>query len=83
MNLIMARADQFNGKSLIVSAEAIAVLLGVDVRTVYRWIEEGRLPKPVTLPGPKRWRRDDIERWIKCGCSVSNLKRAKAAANRS
>lgn len=41
------------------TAAAAARILGVTRRTVYRWLEEGRLPwpiviDPVTMPTPRK-----------------------------
>lgn len=45
----------------------VAVLLGVSIRTVWRWTETGDLPAPARL-GPARrtcrWSRREIERWL-------------------
>jgi predicted DNA-binding transcriptional regulator AlpA len=67
--LMMARSDQApDGKSLLVCAETVAVMLGVSVKTVSNWHLAGKLPKPVRLDGPRRWRRADIEAWVAAGC---------------
>jgi predicted DNA-binding transcriptional regulator AlpA len=66
--LYMARADQANGKCLLVRAEAVAILCGVSVRKISDWANDGVLPKPVCVPGPRRWTRKSIEEWIADGC---------------
>lgn len=38
----------------------VARMLGVSVKTVYRWATAGRIPCVVTLGGHRRFRPDDI-----------------------
>ncbi len=36
----------------------------ISPNTVWRWVREGRFPKPVKLgPGVTAWRLSDLERW--------------------
>ncbi|MBM4230765.1 MAG: AlpA family phage regulatory protein [Gammaproteobacteria bacterium] len=36
----------------------------ISANTVWRWVREGRFPKPVKLgPGVTAWRLSDLERW--------------------
>ena len=38
--------------------------LGVSRSTIYKWVEEGRFPKSVSLGGRSvAWRRVDVETW--------------------
>ena len=44
--------------------------LGVARSTIYRWVDEGHLPKPIVL-GPEshknsttRWLRTEVEHWL-------------------
>ena len=40
-------------------------LLKVSPATIYRWIKEGKFPKPVRLGANMvRWKASDIEVWI-------------------
>jgi len=74
--MMMARSDQApDGKSLLVGADTVAAMLGVSIKTVSNWHLAGILPQPVRLPGPRRWRRRDIEEWIAAGCSRRVWKR--------
>jgi len=50
--------------SLIPSGE-VARLFGVNVTTVARWADEGLLPHIKTPSGQRRFRREDVERFIK------------------
>ncbi|MBV8232945.1 MAG: helix-turn-helix domain-containing protein [Planctomycetaceae bacterium] len=47
---------------------AVADLLGVCERSVWRWTHGGRLPAPVTIGRVRRWRADVIARWIDDNC---------------
>jgi predicted DNA-binding transcriptional regulator AlpA len=54
---------------LLLDARALAGLLSVSVATVWRWAAAGRLPLAVKpSPGVKRWRREQIETWVRWGC---------------
>ena len=77
--LMMARRDQHEGNSLLVGAPAVAALLGKSTRTINRLAEDGHLPPSVKLPGPRMWRRKDIEAWVDAGCSLRAFRRAKQA----
>ena len=37
----------------------LAAYLGIGSSTLYRWISEGRIPKP--LPGTERWDRVSVD----------------------
>ena len=40
--------------------------IGLGRSTIYRWVAEGRFPKPVQLGGyAVAWAEDDIEAWIR------------------
>jgi len=53
---------------LLLSANQVAELLGVSVRTLWRLLSAGKLPAPVRLGGSVRWRNADIRQWIDEGC---------------
>jgi len=40
--------------------------LTLSSATIYRWVKDGRFPKPIRL-GTKmvRWKTSDIEQWLK------------------
>ena len=54
----------------LLSAESLASLLQVSVRTVWRLRSSGRLPRPVRIGGSIRWRAEDVRQWIAQGCPV-------------
>lgn len=52
----------------LLDVNAIAALLGASSRTVRRLADSGRMPRPVSLGRVIRWRRTEIEEWIRDGC---------------
>lgn len=53
---------------LLISAQELAPLLGISVRTLWRLVSEGKVVSPVHLGGSTRWRMDEVRRWIADGC---------------
>lgn len=49
---------------------AVASLLGVSPRHVYRLADGGRMPAPLKLGGSRRWDREAVNDWIAAGCPV-------------
>lgn len=43
----------------------VAAMFGVSVSAVSNWADEGRLPHFRTPGGQRRFRREDVERFIK------------------
>lgn len=40
-------------------------LLGISKSTLYRWIDDGRLPEPIRLgPNVPAWREGDLRDWL-------------------
>ena len=54
----------------LLSAESVARMLQVSVRTLWRLRSSGKLPKPVKVGGSIRWRADDVHQWIEAGCPM-------------
>jgi prophage regulatory protein len=52
----------------LLDVQAVAGLLGVSGRHVYRLADGGKMPRPLKLGGAVRWDRDVIRRWIDSGC---------------
>ena len=52
----------------LLDAKAVAKLLGVSARTVWRLSDGGRMPRPVRLGSLVRWKSDEIDDWISAGC---------------
>ena len=62
MNKINEAAQVF------VTAKEIAKMLGVSRRTIWRWDTCEKVPEPIRIGKAVRWRRHDIEEWVKDGC---------------
>ena len=52
-----------NEKTLL-TAKDLAELLGVSLRSVWRRISDGTVPKPVRIGRLVRWHRQTIEQWL-------------------
>lgn len=52
----------------LLDVQAVAALLGISARTVYRLSDAGRMPGPVKLGSLVRWNRAAIDEWIAAGC---------------
>tara|TARA_R110002012_G_scaffold166722_2_gene330104 strand:+ start:4991 stop:5335 length:345 start_codon:yes stop_codon:yes gene_type:complete len=51
-----------------VYVEDIARIMGVDKKTIYRWVKSGKLPQPSTFGGKTfRWQAGVIEAWVESG----------------
>jgi len=49
--------------ALLDSAQ-VAEMFDINIRTLRRWRHEGRVPPPLKMKGPLRWRRADVHRWL-------------------
>jgi excisionase family DNA binding protein len=49
----------------MLDVKELAEKLRASVRTVWRWVSEGTLPRPVQLGGCTRWFESDIEEFQK------------------
>ena len=61
--------------SLFLAASDIANLLGCSTRHVRRLVASRRIPPPLRFGRLKRWRREDIDRWLADGCPQPKLPR--------
>ena len=51
--------------SNFIPVEAVAMMVGVTTRSIYRYVEtETNFPRPVRIGGLVRWRRKEVERWL-------------------
>ena len=49
---------------VFVSVRSLAARYETAVNTVWRWVREGRYPKPIKLgPAMTRWRLDEVIQW--------------------
>lgn len=49
--------------TLYYSDKSLAQRYDVSRATIWRWVREGNLPKPVKINGSTRWSSDDLEKW--------------------
>ncbi len=54
-------------KSESIDATEFASILNVHPRTLRRWAELGKVPKPLRVGTTLRWRRSIVELWMKEG----------------
>lgn len=52
----------------LLTAREVARMIGAGERSVWRWSQSGRMPRPVRIGAAVRFRRADIEQWIAAGC---------------
>lgn len=65
----------------MMDVEAVATMLTVSTRHVYRLADSGRMPRPVKLGGAVRWDRQSITDWIDAGCP--SMARTRTGRRRS
>jgi predicted DNA-binding transcriptional regulator AlpA len=58
----------------MMSVDDVAMEIGCCSRSVRRWADSGRMPKPIKLGSLVRWPRVVVEQWIQDGCpNIRNL----------
>ena len=63
-------------RARLIDVQAVAEMLGVSTRHIYRLADGGRMPRPMKLGGACRWDRQAITDWIDGGCKpVATRKR--------
>jgi predicted DNA-binding transcriptional regulator AlpA len=50
---------------LLLSARDLRKALGVTPSTLYRWMKEGAFPEQIHVGSLARWRRSDVDAWIR------------------
>ncbi len=53
---------------LALPAAAVAKLLGISLRHLWKLSASGRLPAPIRLGRSVRWRLDELRAWLNAGC---------------
>lgn len=60
----------------MMSVDDVAKEIGCCSRSIRRWADSGRMPRPIKLGSLIRWPRVVIEQWIADGCpNVRNASR--------
>lgn len=54
----------------LMDARAVAEVLKCSPRQVLRLADAGKMPKGCRVGTLRRWRAEDIDRWIEAGCPV-------------
>jgi excisionase family DNA binding protein len=65
---------------LLWNAADLAQALNVGEATIWRWASAGKLPASIKLGGARRWRREEIERWVAACCPARREWEALTAA---
>jgi len=61
--------EQTDVTPLLLDAKAVATMLSVSGRTIFRLSSSGQLgPMPVAVGGRSLWRRDEVAAWVQAGC---------------
>lgn len=62
-------AHQLDVPAGLIDVRAVATLLGgCSTRHVHRLSDAGRMPAPIKLGNLVRWRRAELDEWIRAGC---------------
>lgn len=70
----LADAIRDGRQRAMMSVDDVAMEIGCCSRSVRRWADSGRMPKPIKLGTLVRWPRAVIEQWIAEGCpNVRNV----------
>ena len=72
--VIMTTTQTPTESARLLDVVAVATMLDVSPRHVYRLADAGRMPRPVKLGGAVRWDRDAIKSWIDSGCQAVDLR---------
>ena len=49
---------------MLLRVNQVAEMLGIGRSTVWRWVKEGKMPKPIKWQGVTAWRVKDLEEFI-------------------
>ena len=59
----------------MVNASIAAAIVGVSLRSWFRFVSEGKAPQPVRIGGCVRWRLNELRDWISNGCESVAIKK--------
>jgi predicted DNA-binding transcriptional regulator AlpA len=54
--------------TLLINVEEVARRLDMSSRSVWRLNSAAKMPKPLAVGGSRKWRADEIRRWVEAGC---------------
>jgi excisionase family DNA binding protein len=60
---------------LLISVEAVADLLGISPRSVWRRLSSGEMIEPIKIGKSVRWRRQEVIDWVEAGCPIPVIER--------
>ena len=60
-----------------VSCKTLAKMLSISPRTAWRLLSAGKLPKPVSLGGSKKFLMSDVNLFLECCCDMDEFKARK------
>lgn len=72
-----------NQNCVLVSCKTLAKMLSISTRTAWRLLSAGKLPKPVSLGGSKRFLMSDVNLFLECNCNMAEFNTRKKAKNAS
>lgn len=61
-------SQETNHYPQLLSAKALAKMLSLSPRTVFRLRASNKLPAPVRVGGSIRWDHETVSKWISMGC---------------
>ena len=62
-----------------ISCKTLAKMLAISPRTAWRLLSAGKLPKPLSLGGSKRFLMSDVNLFLDCDCDMAKFQARKAA----
>jgi predicted DNA-binding transcriptional regulator AlpA len=62
------QAEQPCQDALLIDAEGLAKMLDRSLTSIRRDDQSGRIPRPITLGGAKKWRVAEVRAWVQAGC---------------
>jgi excisionase family DNA binding protein len=77
MQISPPRRHDATDLSLWIAADEVAALLGIHRSTVWRWLEQGLVPRPRRIGGRTLWSRADVVLFTEC-TSMAEFPRLKA-----
>lgn len=54
---------------LLLTVEEVAASFKLSKRTVWRLLSAGKLPEPLRIGSIVRWKKEEIEEWVRDGCT--------------